>query len=132
MQNFGPNRIEFFSIHFFREILHVALKNYSKTKMYSSNFWFRASKGYFVKWANVKICLKIVVPLPNQFFSICLLDIPQGYLFVHLTILSLTAKKLRKWASKLLCSKKKFLSFGQNWDLSSFLFWNRVQLRNLF
>ena len=52
------------------EILHVALKNYSKTKMYSSIFWFEASKGHFVLWHNVKICPKIVITLPNPIFSL--------------------------------------------------------------
>ena len=36
--SFGPIWIEFFSIHFFRENLHAALKKYSKKKMYSTNF----------------------------------------------------------------------------------------------
>ena len=57
-----------FSIHFFHEILHAALKNYFKTKMYCDNFWFRAAKGYFALWLKVKKCLKIIVTLPNPIF----------------------------------------------------------------
>ena len=113
------------------EILHGALKKYFKTKIFMTICDFGPLKGTLFYDRNWKSALKLLFYFQTKFYSLCLLDIHQGHLFVDLRILTLIVKKLRKWGYKLLCSEKKFLSFGQNWDFSSFFFLNRVQLRNL-